>query len=113
MNDIKTSERASLGQHNLAALMFWHYHGRNLKAWEAPVEEILKEFRAMADGERGRKAHRPAEVPKYEYDVCSSRSAGRLSRRWRVFYRTLQARERNPGGGIGLILHVCVVARNM
>ena len=22
----------------------------------------------MADGERGRKAHRPAEVPKYEYE---------------------------------------------
>ena len=29
---------------------------------------ILKEFREMADGERGRKAHRPAEVPKYEYE---------------------------------------------
>ena len=26
------------------------------------------EFRAMADGVRGRKAHRPAQVPKYEYE---------------------------------------------
>ena len=33
MNDIKTSERARLGQRNLAALMFWHYHGHKLKAW--------------------------------------------------------------------------------
>ena len=29
---------------------------------------ILKEFREMADGERGRKAHRPAEVLKYGYE---------------------------------------------
>ena len=28
--------------------MFWHYHGRKLKVWQVPVEEILKEFRAMA-----------------------------------------------------------------
>ena len=48
LNDIKTSERASLGQRNLAALMFWHYHGHKLKAWQVPVEEIFKEFRALA-----------------------------------------------------------------
>ena len=26
------------------------------------------EFRMMADGVRGRKPHRPAQVPKYEYE---------------------------------------------
>ena len=36
---------------------------------------ILKEFRDMADGERGRKAHRPAEVPKYEYEKFRAPSA--------------------------------------
>ena len=35
---------------------------------DVPVMAILKEFRAMADGIRGRKAHRPQEVPKYEYE---------------------------------------------
>jgi len=35
---------------------------------DVPVMAILKEFRLMADGERGRKAHRPQEVPKYEYE---------------------------------------------
>lgn len=29
---------------------------------------ILKEFRAMADGVRGRKPHRGQQVPKYEYE---------------------------------------------
>ena len=37
---------------------------------DVPVMAILKEFRAMAEGVRGRKAHRPAEVPKYEYEKC-------------------------------------------
>ena len=27
-----------------------------------------EEFRMMADGVRGRKPHRPAQVPKYEYE---------------------------------------------
>ena len=35
---------------------------------DVPVMAILKEFRAMADGVRGRKAHRPQEVPKYDYE---------------------------------------------
>ena len=35
---------------------------------EVPVMAILKEFRAMADGVRGRKPHRPALVPAYEYE---------------------------------------------
>jgi len=42
MNDIKTSERSRLGQRNLAALMFWHYHGKDLKPWQLPVQDILK-----------------------------------------------------------------------
>ena len=29
---------------------------------------ILKEFREMAGGPRGREAHRAQEVPKYEYE---------------------------------------------
>ena len=35
---------------------------------DVPVMAILKEFRMMADGVRGRKPHRPAQVPKYEYE---------------------------------------------
>ena len=35
---------------------------------DVPVMAILKEFRAMADGVRGRKAHRPQQVPRYEYE---------------------------------------------
>ena len=48
MNDIKTSERSRLGQRNLAALMFWHYHGKDLKPWQLPVQDILEYFHAMA-----------------------------------------------------------------
>ena len=39
-----------------------------MKCRDVPVMAILKELRTMADGMRGRKAHRPAEVPKYEYE---------------------------------------------
>ena len=39
-----------------------------MKCKDVPVMAILKEFREMADGVRGRKAHRPAEVPKYEHE---------------------------------------------
>ena len=57
--------------------MLWHIMGsttneegkkEKMKCRDVPVMAILKEFRAMADGMRGRKAHRPAEVPKYEYE---------------------------------------------
>ena len=34
---------------------------------EVPVMAILKEFREMA-GPRGRKAHRPAPIPTYDYE---------------------------------------------
>jgi len=68
MNDIKTSERSCLGQRKLANLMFWHYHGRNMKAWEVPVQEILKEFHELVKGsKRGRQAHPAAAPIKYEH----------------------------------------------
>ena len=68
MNDIKTSERSRLGQRNLANLMFWHYHGRNMKAWEVPVQEILKEFHELVKcSKRGRQAHTAAVPIKYEH----------------------------------------------
>ena len=77
MNDIKTSERSSMGQQNLKNLMLWHIMGsttneegkkEKMKCRDVPVMAILKEFCAMADGMCGRKAHRPTEVPKYEYE---------------------------------------------
>ena len=72
MNDIKTSERASLGQRNLAALMSWHYHGHKLKPWQVPVHETFKEFRAMAaDRVFGRSKHSAAVPIVYDYKVNS------------------------------------------
>ena len=45
---------------------------------EVPVMAILKEFRAMADGVRGRKAHRPTGIVQehtgivqYKFGVCA------------------------------------------
>ena len=77
MNDLKTAERSSMGQQNLKNLMLWHIMGsttneegkkEKMKCRDVPVMAILKEFCAMADGMCGRKAHRPTEVPKYEYE---------------------------------------------
>ena len=57
--------------------MLWHIMGYTtdgdgkkvkMKCRDVPVMAILKEFRAMAEGVRGRKPHRPAEVPKYDYE---------------------------------------------
>ena len=60
--------------------MLWHIMGSKtdsdgkrvkMPCRDVPVMAILKEFRAMAfenGGTRGRKAHPPAEVPKYEYE---------------------------------------------
>ena len=57
--------------------MLWHIMGsttneegkkEKMKCRDVPVTAILKEFCAMADGMCGRKAHRPTEVPKYEYE---------------------------------------------
>ena len=42
MNDLKTSERNSLGQANLKHLMTWHVGGKDLKSEQVPVMDILK-----------------------------------------------------------------------
>jgi len=80
MNDLKTTERNSMGQQNLKNLMLWHImgyktdtEGKKVKmpCCDVPVMAILKEFRSMAfenGGTLGRKAHRAAAVPKYEYE---------------------------------------------
>ena len=83
MNDIKTELRSRMGQQALKNLMHWHIMGSQttgaggkkvqMLCRDVPVMAILKEFRAMAfenGGTRGRKAHRPEEVPKYEYEKC-------------------------------------------
>ena len=57
-----------MGQRTLKNLMLWHEMGKELEPEQVPVMAILKEFRMMADGVRGRKAHRPQQVPKYEYE---------------------------------------------
>jgi hypothetical protein len=76
-DDIKTAERSSMGQQNLKNLMLWHIMGYKtnsegkkvpMDCRDVPVMTILKEFREMADGVRGRQAHRPQAVPKYEYE---------------------------------------------
>ena len=80
MNDLKTAERNLMGQQNLKNLMLWHIMGYKMDAegkkvkmpcCDVPVMAILKEFRVMAfenGGTLGRKAHRAAAVPKYEYE---------------------------------------------
>ena len=80
MNDLKTAERSLMGQQNLKNLMLWHIMGYKMDAegkkvkmpcCDVPVMAILKEFRSMAfenGGSLGRKAHRAAAVPKYEYE---------------------------------------------
>ena len=67
MNNIKTADRARMGQQNLKNLMLWHEMGKELTPQELPVMAILKEFRAMA-GPGGRTAHRPSEPSTYEYE---------------------------------------------
>ena len=77
MNDLKTSERSLMGQANLKNLMLWHIMGyitkedgkkEKMPCRDVPVMAILKEYRTMANGIRGRKAHVAAQVPKYEYE---------------------------------------------
>ena len=67
MNDIKTAERARMGQRNLKNLMLWHRMAKDLKAQDVPVMAILKEFRAMA-GEQGRRPHHAQNPITYEYE---------------------------------------------
>ena len=64
MNDIKTSERERLGQTVLRNLMHWHIEGKEMALKDVPVMSILKEWRAMATGPKGRAPHRPADPPK-------------------------------------------------
>ena len=77
MNDLKTSERTSLGQQTLKNLMLWHIMGYTINAdgkkekmacRDVPVMAILKEFRELG-GVRGRKARRGTMPSKYEYCV--------------------------------------------
>jgi hypothetical protein len=67
LNNIKTADRARMGQQNLKNLMLWHEMGKQLTPQELPVMAILKEFREMA-GPGGRTAHRPSEPSTYEYE---------------------------------------------
>ena len=76
MNNIKTADRATMGQKNLTNLMLWHEMGKQLSAQDLPVMRILKEFREMA-GPRGRTAHRPTGPPKYEYEKHRIKPEGR------------------------------------
>ena len=41
--------------------------GKELKPWQVPVQEILREFHALATGARGRNAHVAAVPIKYSY----------------------------------------------
>ena len=77
MNDIKSSERSSMGQQNLKNLMLWHIMGHKMNAdgmkeemrcCDVPVMAILKEFCALA-GINGRRTHRPTMPPSYDFKV--------------------------------------------
>ena len=74
MNNIKTAERATMGQKNLKHLMLWHEMAKEITLQELPVMAILNEFREMA-GPRGRTAHRPAEPSTYEYELAPHATA--------------------------------------
>ena len=66
MNDIKTSERSTMGQRNLKNLMLWHRIAKELKPQDIPVMAIIKEWRSMA-GDKGRRPHHAAAPITYEY----------------------------------------------
>ena len=54
MNDIKTSERESLGQEVLRNLMHWHIEGKEMALKDVPTMAILKECGARwPPGPRG------------------------------------------------------------
>lgn len=40
--------------------MLWYYHGKDLKPWDVPCQEILEEFHHLACGPHGRDKHKPA-----------------------------------------------------
>ena len=68
MNNIKTADRACMGQQKLRNLMLWHEMAKQLTPQQVPVMAILKEFRTLS-GQHGRHAHRGWTPPKYEYTV--------------------------------------------
>ena len=67
MNNVKSSERASMGPRTLKHLMLWHRLAKDIKLPNVPVMAILKEFRTMA-GENGRRPHRAWPQVTYEYE---------------------------------------------
>ena len=72
MNDIKTSERERLSQEVLCNIMHWHIGSRDLQGKampckDVPVMAILKEWRSMATGPKGRRPHRPQAKVEYPY----------------------------------------------
>ena len=52
------------GQTVLRNLMHWHIEGKEMALKDVPTMAILKEWRAMATGPKGRGPHRPANPPK-------------------------------------------------
>ena len=51
-----------------------------MKCKAVPVMAILKEFRAMNDGVRGRKGHRAADAPEYELGMLAPRGGEEFAR---------------------------------
>ena len=67
MNDLKTSERSSLGK-NLKNLMIWYTMAKDMPCSQVPVIDILHEYRSLA-GILGRNAHRGQQPPQYNTRV--------------------------------------------
>ena len=68
MNDLKTSERNSLGQDNLKHTMLWHTVAKALSCQQVPVQAILKEFLELG-GLKGRRTHQGTTPPTYDFCV--------------------------------------------
>ena len=68
MNDLKTSERNSLGQDNLKHIMLWHTVAKALPCQQVPVQAILKEFLELG-GLKGRRTHQGTTPPTYDFCV--------------------------------------------
>ena len=68
MNDLKTSERNSLGQDNLKHTMLWHTVAKALSCQQVPVQAILKEFLELG-GPKGRRTHQGTTPPTYDFCV--------------------------------------------
>ena len=68
MNDLKTSERNSLGQENLKNTMLWHTVAKTLSCQQVPVQAILKEFLELG-GSKGRNTHQGTTPPTYDFCV--------------------------------------------